>query len=192
MMNDDQFLSIPYIQEYLAAFDLTEAVGLQAPQRLLARKDCVDLKKTRAVLLDYFERHNPLELQGQIMAIYFALVPLLFDKTQIPFNLTIGWIVRGGKVICHHDEQTIRRFLKEKLAAWQENPITFHFWLTSPAAEILDVTFAMNLGRAKNRAECDKLIVYQSVHFPSSDPVYHPTLVGPDFFRQTGAGIFGD
>jgi hypothetical protein len=36
---------------------------------------------------------------GQTAAIYFALVPLVYDKTGIPFNITIGWLVRNGKSI---------------------------------------------------------------------------------------------
>jgi len=59
-------------------------------------------------------------------------------------------------------------------------------WLTSLACEILDVTFAMNVGWAKNREDCTRLLVYQSAHDPPDDSVYHPTLVGPDFFQKTG------
>jgi len=51
------------------------------------------------------------------------------------------------------------------------------------------VTFAMNLGWAKNREECADLIVYQSAHEPPGDSIYHPTLVGLDFFRKTGGVI---
>ena len=186
-MNDDSLLATPYIGEYLTAFDRTEAFGLQAPQRLLVRKDCVDMERTRGVLLDYFDRHEPHELTGQIAAICFALVPLLLDKTGIPFNLTIGWMVRDGRVIYQHDEETIRRFLREKSAAWQREGLPFHLWLTSPACEIIDVTFAMALGRAPTREECDRLIVYQSAHALLSDHVYHPMLVGPYFFHRIGA-----
>ena len=39
--------------------------------------------------------------------------------------------------------------MTEKLAAWQRKGVPFHIWLTSPACEILDVTFAMNNGWAK-------------------------------------------
>ena len=42
--------------------------------------------------------------------------------------------------------------------------LPFHIWLASAACEILDVTFAMNLGWAKTREECAALIVYQSAH----------------------------
>jgi hypothetical protein len=59
-------------------------------------------------------------------------------------------------------------------------------WLTSPACEILDVTFAMNLGWAETKEECADLIVYQSAHEPPGDSIYRPTLVGPDFFHKTG------
>lgn len=48
------------------------------------------------------------------------------------------------------------------------------------------MTFAMNLGWAKSREECADLIVYQSAHEPPGDSIYHPTLVGPDFFHKTG------
>jgi hypothetical protein len=60
-----------------------------------------------------------------------------------------------------------------------------HLWLTPPALEILDVTLAMNLGRAKNRDECADLIVDQAAHDPPGDSVYHPTLVEHDCFHKT-------
>jgi hypothetical protein len=44
----------------------------------------------------------------------------------------------------------------------------------------------MNLGWAKTKEECANLMVYQSAHDPSGDSIYHPTLIGPDFFHQTG------
>jgi hypothetical protein len=176
----------PYVGEYLAAIDRTEEFGFEIPPRLLVRKNCVDMQTLRPVLLDFFERSPPDSMIGQTAATYFALVPLLYEKTRIPFNLTIGWIVRNGKAICQHDERLIQRFIEGNTDAWLEEGCPFHLWLTSAAFEILDVTFAMNLGWAKNREECAELIVYQSAHDPPGDSIYHPTLVGPDFFHKTG------
>lgn len=176
----------PYASEYLAALDRTQRFGFEAPLRLLVRKDCVDMDVVRPVLLDYFERSEPESMIGQTAAIHFALVPLLCDKTGIPFTLTIGWLVRKGKPIYQHDEQLIQRFVEGKTPVWLHEGCPFHLWLTSPACEILDVTFAMNLGWAKTREECANLIVYQSTRDPTGDSVYHPTLVGPDFFHKTG------
>jgi hypothetical protein len=176
----------PYVGEYLAAIDRTEAFGFEAPPRLLVRKDCVDIQSLRPVLLDYFNCSPPDSMIGQTAASHFALVPLLYDKTRISFNLTIGWLVHGGKPIHQHDERLIQRFIEGNTDAWLEEGCPFHLWLTSPACEILDVTFAMNLGWANNREECADLIVYQSAHEPPSDSIYHPTLVGPDFFHKTG------
>ena len=176
----------PYVGEYLAAIDRTEQFGFEAPMRVLVKKDCVDMRTLQPVLLDFFERSPPDSMIGQTAAIHFALVPLLYDKTGIPFNLTIGWLVRKGKPLCQHDERLIQRFIEGNTDAWLEEGCPFHLWLTSPAFEILDVTFAMNLGWAKNREECADLIVYQSAHGPPGDSIYHPTLVGPDFFHKTG------
>jgi hypothetical protein len=151
------------------------------------RKDCVDMAKTMPVLLDYFARHDPAELIGQTAGIYFALVPLLVRATGIPFQLTIGWMVHDGRTIFRHDEEAYRRFLREKLAAWSREGMPFHLWFASPAYEVLDVTFAMNLGRAKTREQCEKLVIYQSAHALPVKDVYHPMLIGPEFFNQTGA-----
>ena len=74
--------------------------------------------------------------------------------------------------------------LKEE--AWWREGLPFHIWLTSPALEILDVTFAMNLGWAKTREECGRLIIYQSHHDVSKEPIYHPMLVGEQFFARIG------
>jgi hypothetical protein len=174
------------VSEYLAAIDRTEQYGFEAPMRLLVKKDCVDMRTLQPVLLDFFERSSPDSMIGQTAAIHFALVPLLYDKTGIPFNLTIGWLVRKGKSLCQHDERLIQRFIEGNTDAWLEEGCPFHLWLTSPAFEILDVTFAMNLGWAKTKEECADLIVYQSAHDPPTESIYHPTLVGPDFFQKTG------
>jgi hypothetical protein len=181
-----ELMPSPYVSEYLEAVDRTERFGFDAPVRLLVKKDCVDMNIVRPVLLDYFERSPPDSMIGQTAAINIALVPLLYDKTGIPFNLTIGWLIRKGKAIFQHDEQLIQRFVEGKTAVWLHEGCPFHLWLTSPACEILDVTFAMNLGWAKTREECARLLVYQSTHDPPGDSVYHPTLVGPDFFHKTG------
>ena len=95
-------------------------------------------------------------------------------------------MVRKGKAIYQHDEGLIQRFVQGRTQAWLSEGCPFHLWLTSPACEILDVTFAMNLGWAKTCEQCADLIVYQSAHEPLGDSVYHPRLVGPDFFQQTG------
>jgi hypothetical protein len=175
-----------YVGEYLSAIDRTEEFGFEPPMRILVKKDCVDMLALRPLLLDFFERSPPDSAIGQTAAIHFALLPLLYEKTRISFNLTIGWIVRNGKAICQHDERLIQRFIEGNTDAWLEEGCPFHLWLTSPACEILDVTFAMNLGWEKNRDECAHLIVYQSPRDPPDETIYHPTLVGPDFFQRTG------
>lgn len=54
----------------------------------------------------------------------------------------------------------------------------------SPALEILDMTIAMNLGWAKTRDECARLIIYRSLHDSAKEPIYHPPLVGDSFFDR--------
>lgn len=46
------------------------------------------------------------------------------------------------------------------------------------------LTFAMNLGWAKSREECARLIIYQSIHDTGQKPIYHPTLIGEAFFDR--------
>lgn len=185
-VNQNESAQQGYIGEYMAAFERTESFGLKAPPRVLVAKDCVDPDSTLAVLLDYFDRHSPEELVGQTAAMNIALIPLLLEATGVPFQLTLGWIELDGKSKWQHGDDAIRRFMTERLSAWQREGVPFHLWLTSPACEIVDVTFAMNLGWAKNRDECARLVIYKSARSSLGDPVYHPTLVGEDFFRQTG------
>ena len=178
-----------YAAEYFAAFDRTEKFGFEVPPRLLVRKNCIDMAVVMPVLLDYFEENGREALMGQTAAIHFQLVPLLADTTGIPFSLTTGWIERHGKPIYRHDESLIQRFIDDKTEAWLREGCPFHLWLTSPACETLDVTFAMNLGWAKTSKECASLVIYQPGEAPVRDPVYHPTIVGPDFFHKTGGVI---
>ena len=177
----------PYIAEYIAAIDRTQKFGLEAPPRVLVRKECVDMQVVLPVLLDYYAQHSPDELTGQTGAIHFALLPLLYETTGIPFILTIGWMVRQGKPIFPHDEALIDRFIERGRQAWLHEGCPFHLWMTSPACEVLDITFAMNLGRIQSPEQCAKRIVYQSAYESPGDLLYHPTLVGTDFFHKTGA-----
>ena len=180
----------PYVREFEAAWRRTERLELDhAPVRLLVAKDCVDMSTVMPLLLDYFAKHDPAELVGQTAAIHFALVPLLVHHTGITFELTIGWMVREGRAIFQHDEATIHRFMREQSTAWMREGMPFHLWLISPAYEILDVTFAMNLGWAKTREQCEQLMIYQPLDAPAGGNVYHTMLVGPEFFNKTGATI---
>jgi hypothetical protein len=78
--------------------------------------------------------------------------------------------------------------LTEKLTAWHREDVPFHIWLISPTFEVLDVTFAVIIGWARAREECERLILYKEAH-SSGDPIYHPTLVGEDFFLMTAVMI---
>jgi hypothetical protein len=174
-----------YAGEYLAALNRTAALGLETPPRLLVEKDCVDPDKTMPVLLDYFDEHEPGELVGQTLAINVALIPRLLDQTGVPFNLTLGWIELDGKPRFQHGEERIRQFLREGMTAWRRDGVPFHVWLTSPAFEVLDVTFAMNNGLAQTQEECARLIIYKSMYGSTDDPIYHPTVVGEESLSQT-------
>jgi hypothetical protein len=177
-----------YGQEFMQAWDRTLRLGLALPPaRLLVRKACIDLTKALPVIVDYFNRHSGERLVGQTMAIHDALLPPLCDALGVPLHLTIGWIEFNGTPRMQHGEDLIQTFLTEKLAAWHREGVPFHLWLTSPALEVLDVTFALNLGWAKSVEDCARRVIYQSLDAPSGNPVYHPTLVGDDFFVKSGA-----
>jgi hypothetical protein len=47
----------------------------------------------------------------------------------------------------------------------------------------------MNNGWANTREECARLIIYKTPDQIKDDPIYHPTLVGEGFLRQTGVMI---
>jgi hypothetical protein len=56
--------------------------------------------------------------------------------------------------------------------------------------EVLDITWAMNLGTSKTREECARRIFYKPPDVPHDDPpTYHPVIVGEDFLYQTGCVI---
>ena len=176
----------PYTQEYLAAFDRTESLGLKAPPRILARKDCLDMSEAMPVLLNYFNVYKK-HLAGRTLTIHTDIRQALIETQGIPCNLTTGWMELHGKPICQHGDEKLIRFLRDKEQAYAREGLPFHVWLTSPSLEVLDLTFAMSLGWAETEDECASRIVYQSVHEPIGDRIYHPMLVGDDFFEQTGA-----
>ena len=179
-----------YGLEFSDAWDRTLRFGLELPPvRILVQKDCIDVAKARSVIVEYFNQHAPEELMGQTVTIYTMLQPRLWEALGVPLYLTIGWIELDGTPRMKHGDEQIQMFLTEKLVAWAREGVPFHLWFTSPALEVLDVTFALNLGQANSAAECARLVVYQSAKAPPGNPAYHPTLVGDDFFVQSGAAV---
>lgn len=176
-----------YIAEYISAVNRTESLGLKAPSRVLVKKPCVDPDVTLPVLLDYFDRHTPGELLGQTLAINVDLITLLWDKTHVPFEITFGFAEIKGQRFGECSDSIVRRYLADKQVAWVRDGVPFHIWLTTPACEVIDITWAMNLGTATTRKECAERIFYKRVDAPHNDPpTYHPVIVGEDFLFKTG------
>jgi len=176
-----------YIDEYMSAVERTESLGLKAPPRVLVNKPCVNPDRTLPLLLDYFDSHTLDEMTGRILAINADLIFLLWREIRVPFEITFGTVDIKGKRFGESSEATIRRFLVDKHIAWQRDGVPFHVWLTSPACEVLDITWAMNLGTARTRDECAGRIFYKRTDIPHSEsPTYHPVIVGEDFLYQTG------
>lgn len=177
-----------YIDEFLGAFDRTEEFGLETPAiRLLAEKPCLHVVKVMPLIQDFYTEHDPKELIGQTLHINLTIQERIYDQLGIPTYLTTGWITREGKKTFWHDSDKISQFLTEGLSAWTREGVPFHIWLTTPAVEILDLTFALNLGWAASAAECANLVIYRPTHSPTDDPIYQPTLIGDDFYLKTGA-----
>jgi hypothetical protein len=63
--------------------------------------------------------------------------------------------------------------MSDKLVAWRRQGVPFRIRLISPECEILNVTFAMNQGWAKNREHCAR-----PPHGSSGDKTSHePPMV---------------
>ena len=175
-----------YIAEYRAALDRVESLGLKAPKRHLARQDCLNPDLTLKLALKYFDSHTPEELMLRPLHINADFIALLWNNAHVPLEITLGVVDIAGKRYGECSEETIRRYLRDKEIAWQRDGVPFRVWLTSPACEVLDVTFAMVTSRTRD--QCAKRIFYKPAsvsHFQS--PTYHPMLVGEDFLYQTGA-----
>ena len=180
-----------YNQEFTQAWDRTLRLGLALPPiRLQVRKDCIDLTKALPVIVDCYNQHPSDRLRGRTAAIHNMLQPRLSEALGgLPLYLSIGWIELDGTPRVQHGEERIRMFLTEKWAAWQREGVPFHLWFTSPALEVLDITFALNLGWATSAEDCARRVIYQPLHAPRGNPIYHPTIVGDDFFLQSGAAV---
>jgi hypothetical protein len=176
-----------YLAEYCEAVERTESLGLQAPPRVIVRKNCVDPDRLLAVLLDYFDRHTPEEMLGQTLNINLQLVELLDRKMGVPFLMTFGYVEMYGQRYGECSEYTVQRFLVDKVKAWTREGVPFHVWLTSLACEVVDITWAMSLGVVRTRDVCARRIIYKPLDSPhSSPPTYHPIVVGEDFLYQSG------
>src|SRR6185312_8659499 len=99
-----------YFDEYIAAVERSASLGLEAPPRILVKKNCVDPDRLLAALLDYFDRHTPEELLGQTLAINMDLVELLGRKIQVPFEVTFGYAEMYGQRYGDCSDHTFQRY----------------------------------------------------------------------------------
>ena len=179
-----------YAREFIEAFARTDALGLSStPVRLLVEKDCVDLEAVTPLVHRYLDEFGGDEAVGQAFAICVNIIPYLYAETGIPFTLTLGWFEQMGRELYRHDEQLLKTMLRGGIAAWQEEGIPLHVWLTSPACEVVDVTLPTTIAAVSGADELAGGIIYISNRDPHPPVIYHPTMVGIEFLEKIGAAI---
>jgi hypothetical protein len=179
-----------YAQEFFEAVDRTQALGVPVPPiRLLVRKNCVEQRALVPALQEFLGPYREEEALGQGFGINVNLIPYLYEKTGIPFTLTIGWFEYLGKQNFQHSEDFLRKLLKEGIASLSPDGLPLHIWLTSPACEVLDVTLMTTLAAVTGHADFSGAIIYISNQESSPSVTYHPTVTGVDFLDKIGATV---
>ena len=69
------------------------------------------------------------------------------------------------------------------------NGLPLHFWLTSPAFEVLDVCLYTVLARVLNKPEFVGGVICYSNTEQKPEILYHPTITGAAFLERIGATV---
>jgi hypothetical protein len=179
-----------YAQEFTAAWDMTERLGLKvAPLQLLVQKDCIDMDQIAPVIQKFLRPYKEDDLFAQAIFINAQLADLISRKIGAPMYLTLGWTEVDGQPDYAHGEARLRQLLKDGRAALKDG-VPMHVWLTSPACEILDVTLPTTLGLATGNRDLIGRILYRSNQDRgATNVVHHPAVIGIDFLDRIGATI---
>jgi hypothetical protein len=170
--------------------DRTLRFGLALPSvRLQVHKDCIDLANALSVIVGCFNQHSSEQLRGRTghsqhvatATLRGARRPasLLDDRLDRVRRDAPAPARRGAHPPPHREVGGV---------AAARGGGAFHLWLTSPALEVLDITFALNLGWATPPRTEHGGFICQPLHAPRDNPIYHPTL-GDGFFLQSGAAV---
>lgn len=117
----------------------------------------------------------------------------ILDTLGIPFTLTGGWVEDGPRRICQHGDEYLKPLIERgALAGDLISGLNMHFWLTSPAHEILDIFLAGMIARAMTIPAADdraRGVIYYANDEPDTDVrfISHPTIVGEEFLEKIGA-----
>ncbi len=185
-----------YSADYMAAVCHTGELGVQLPPlQLVVRKNCVEIGKIAEVLNQVTEGHEVDELHARSIEFIIKAKVAILANLGIPFTLTGGWFEDGPRKVYQHTDEYLKRLINQGMLAGDfMQGIQLHFWLTSPAHEILDLFLAGMIARAMKLPASDpraRGVIYYANDKPDSDVsvIYHPTIVGEEFLEIIGAII---
>jgi len=179
-----------YAEEYMQAVLLAERYGLASPlMNVMVRKNCTDLDRLTPVLQEFMADYTMEDVANRSIEVNLKLIPFLAEKLGIPFTFTVGWFDDRGKQVYRHDETLLQELLKGMKSADYFKGLPLHFWLTSPAFEVLDVCLYTILAQVMRKPEIAGGVIYYSNTEPKPEIVYHPTIVGTDFLTRIGAVV---
>lgn len=81
-------------------------------------------------------------------------------RITYPFTLTMGWLEDGDKKLYFHAESYLEQLLSGMKTKDYLDGLQLHFWLNSPAMEILDVCLYTMVGKASKNEGLVAGVVY--------------------------------
>jgi hypothetical protein len=185
-----------YATEYMEAVRHTEELGVELSTiKIMVRKNCVDLAMLGPALNEFTEKCTLQEMVLGSLEFTVKLGRHLTEKLGIPFTLTAGWFEDGPRKVYQHDDEYLKQLINRGFTVGEfTRGIDLHFWLTSPAFEILDLflmgMIAMAAKLPANLPEA-RSVIYYANNEPDKEVrfIYHPTIVGEEFLEKIGASI---
>ncbi len=179
-----------YAAEFMQAAMRADRFGLESSQaRIIIRKNCVEMERLTPVLQEFMADRTMEDVADRSLEINLKLIPFLAEKLGIPFTLTIGWFDDHGRQVYRHDEKLLHDLLGGMKVNDYFKGLPFHFWLTSPAFEVLDVCLYTILAQVMRKPEFVGGVIYYSNAETKPEIIYHPTITGTAFLERIGATV---
>ena len=146
--------------------------------------NCID-ETVIATIQRLFQDWTLEQLVNHSIQLNLLLIPFLYKRFQIPFTLTAGWFEVGPKRAFYHDESYLKRLISGMDPNEYMEGLHLHFWLTSAAMEIIDISLPYLLpsaiGKEMNR------VIHCRNNEPNPAIIYHPMVVGSEFLEKIGS-----
>lgn len=175
-----------YETEFHEALERTDLWGLCAPY-FRATDSCFvegNIQKIGTLLQKTLGRFSAEHVSQQCFAVTFFMKEQLESMLENTLTYTLGYVELNQKNVFYTPYEKLKELLINPVTS---GPVNLHAWLTTPAYEIIDLTFSTTYGVVNNDPSCIGGMMAQHHSAFTQDLKHHPQIIGEDFLYEIGA-----